>query len=236
MARRVHSEAIPLQRAFEGNNGEKYLFGWAIIFDTADAHGTVMTKKFVEGNLERLKKYPAVRFMHKVPLGQIEFHKTVTDPETGRQIKTYINEHGFHVLVRVYDGQRELWNTMNQGSFGFSWAAVPSKTAQICPSDGACFTSLEDGKLFEISVVDSPSHMDCVAHILRRSMEYRGRSFETMPSDYPETCTEMCSFLSCPYRVPENFGKICTQRWIPRQKRDSGVLYPMKRTLRSDRI
>lgn len=219
MSKKVYSEPIPIMRAFE-HEGEKYLYGYGVIFDSPDGHGTVMTRKFVENNLERLKKFPAVRFMHKDPLGQIVWDKGVSDPETGRQIRTFLDDHGFHILVRVYDEQAEKWNMIRNGHWGFSWSALPIKMGQVCFTNG-CFPSLESGKMWEISVVDSPSHMSCEAHVLKRSLEFQKRNLQDEWKDrYPEKCSPECPFLSCPYRNPERYGKICMQRVIPPQKRD----------------
>jgi hypothetical protein len=32
---------------------------------------------------------------------------------------------------------------------------------------------------------------------------------------YPETCTDGCKFVTCPYRKEENYGLPCKQRWLP---------------------
>jgi hypothetical protein len=159
-------------RAFE-HDGERYLYGYGIIFDSPDGHGTVMTRKFVENNIERLRKFPAIRFMHQDPLGQI-----VWDEEVDGK-RTFIDNHGLHLLVRVYSDQDDKWRMINEGNWGFSWSANPTRMGQACFPDGKCYPSFEDGKMWEISVVDSPSHMDATTYILKRSLEWLGKPMQT---------------------------------------------------------
>jgi hypothetical protein len=163
-------------RAFE-HEGQRYLYGYGIIFDSPDGHGTVMTRQFVENNLERLREFPAVRWMHQEPLGQIVWDKEVNGK------RTFFDNHGLHLLVRVYSDKTDKWAMIQEGHWGFSWSANPTKMGQACFPDGKCYPSFEDGKMWEISVVDSPSHINCVAYVLQRSMAFVGKPARTTEVD-----------------------------------------------------
>jgi len=48
----------------------------------------------------------------------------------------------------------------------------------------------------------------------KQKMHLVTRSFE----DFPQICTEQCTYVTCPYRRPENYGQSCKQRTVPNEK------------------
>jgi len=164
MSNLQYSEAIPILRSFE-SEGKRYVYGYAAIFDSPDMLGTIITRQAVEDSLEHLKKFPAVRFMHRIPFGQIIF-----DGEVDGQ-KTFIDQHGFHVLCQIYDQYDKEWNMVKQGGWGFSYGFMPDAkggTGQKCLARNECYTAFVKGVLYEVSIVDAPAHRDAIAHTVQR--------------------------------------------------------------------
>jgi len=163
------SEPIPLLRSFE-SDGKRYVYGYAAIFDSPDFFGTTMTKGVVEDSLPHLRKFPAVRFMHREPFGQIVFDKDVDG------IKTFVGENGFHVLCEIYPEAETQWNMVTRGSWGFSYGFMPDVKGGGVDHEGR----FVKGVLYEVSVVDSPAHEDAVAYVMRRMIDgHKGGNFVT---------------------------------------------------------
>ena len=159
----IHSEPIPIMRSFE-SEGKKYVYGYAALFDSPDCYGTLCTKEIVESSWEHLQKFPAVRFMHREPLGQILFDESV------KGMSTFVDEHGFHVLVQVYDECVDEWGMITSGKWGFSYGLLPAPDGiqKKCLPNGSCYNAFVKGIFYEVSVVDTPAHSDAVAYVIRR--------------------------------------------------------------------
>jgi phage head maturation protease len=159
-----YTEPIPILRSFE-KDGQRYLYGYGAIFDSPDVFGTVMTRELVEHSVDvQLRNFPAIRFMHREPFGQIVF-----DEEIDGQ-RTFIDNHGFHILVRVYPAAGAKWNMVKNGGWGFSWGVLPEKDGveQRRLSDGKTYPAFVRGRLYEVSVVDAPAHPDAIAYVMER--------------------------------------------------------------------
>lgn len=174
---------IPIQRSFE-SDGHRYIYGYAAIFDSPDAYGTVISKQVVEKSLPRLKQYPSLRYMHKDPLGKIIFDMTVNG------VSTFIDEHGFHILGEINQACEKEWQMIKQGSFGFSYGMLPAQNGiQRKKFNGNVYDVFVDGELYEISVVDAPAHVDAKVNVITRSLTYYAnssepsRSFEQLHED-----------------------------------------------------
>jgi len=161
-------EPIPILRSFE-KDGKKYIYGYGAIFDSPDYFGTIMTRGVVDSSIDHLRKFPAIRFMHKKPLGQLVFDREVEG------LKTFVDQHGHHLLIEVYDGMEHEWNMIRKGGWGLSYGFMPARTGGIgrkCFEAGAfagkCFDSFEKGRIYEYSIVDSPAHPDAVAYVMTR--------------------------------------------------------------------
>lgn len=161
----IHSEAVPIFRSFQ-SDGAKYIHGYACLFNTPDKLGTTMTKECVEANIPRLRKFPAVRFMHRVAFGQIVFDQTINGQ------KTQVTEHGFHVLIKVYNSAEKEFSMVVNGKWGLSYGFLPAKDGieRVCPTPNNCYDAFVKGVLYEISLVDTPAHEDAVAYVIRRVM------------------------------------------------------------------
>jgi phage head maturation protease len=158
------SEPIPILRSFE-SDGKRYVYGYAAIFDSEDSYGTAMTREAVESSRDRLEKFPAVHFMHRVPFGQIIFDREVDGA------KTFIDDHGFHVLCRIYDECTSEWNMVKAGKWGFSYGFMPDAQGGIETrklANGHTVPSFVKGTFYEVSVVDAPAHSDAVAYVVSR--------------------------------------------------------------------
>ncbi len=157
-------ESIPIMRAFE-SDGKCYIYGYAAIFNSPDSFKTVMTRKVVQHSLDtQLGKYPAVRFMHEKPFGQIIFDREVNG------IRTKVDDVGFLTLIEVYDSCDAEFRMVQQGHWGLSWSMNPrdARVEYRKLADGKAYPHFVEGLIFEISVVDSPSHADAVAYVMQR--------------------------------------------------------------------
>jgi phage head maturation protease len=164
----AQSEPIPILRSFESNN-VKYIAGYAAIFDSEDSYGTAMTREAVESSRERLKSFPAVRFMHRVPFGQIDFENEIEFE--GKTYRTFVDNHGFHVLCRVYDQCENEFNMVKSGKWGFSYGFQPDAHGGIQTrrlANGHTCPAFVKGIIYEVSVVDTPSHADAAAYAVSR--------------------------------------------------------------------
>lgn len=158
------SEPIPILRSFE-SEGKRYVYGYAAIFDSEDSYGTTMTREAVESSLPHLQKFPAVRFMHRIPFGQIVFGKEVDGAST------FIDDYGFHVLCHIYDERTDEWNMVNAGKWGFSYGFQPATEGGMEMrklANGHMVPAFVKGTFFEVSVVDTPSQLDAVAYVINR--------------------------------------------------------------------
>ncbi len=191
-----YSEAIPILRSFE-NEGKRYIYGYACIFDSPDILGTVITREVVETSMAHLRKFPAVRFMHRTPFGQITFDEEVEG------VKTFIDSHGFHVLIRVYDQCTKEWSMVKNGRWGFSYGFMPAKDGiqRVCLTTNQCYDGFVKGTLYELSVVDSPAHSDAVAHAHERIQRMIGNGSSSLitnlrkyPASTPEQKSTMIGF------------------------------------------
>jgi len=185
------SEPIPILRSFE-SGGVKYVSGYAAIFDSEDSYGTAMAKEAVESSRERLQSFPAVRFMHRVPFGQIDFDNEVKFE--GKSYKTFIDDHGFHVLCRVYDQCENEWSMVKSGKWGFSYGFMPDVHGGIQTrklANGHTCPVFVKGTFYEVSVVDTPAHADAAAYVVSRMIhsdkgENVTKEAKTMPEDKKE--------------------------------------------------
>lgn len=143
---------IPITRAFEDKDGKKFIYGYCAIFDSSDNLGTTITRELVQRNIPRLKKYPSLRWMHKEPLGKVVFDVSVNG------VSTYTDEHGFHVLCKIFDACQKEFEMIKEGGFGFSYGLLPTRTQD---------NVFLEGVLYEISVVDSPAHPETEVHVIR---------------------------------------------------------------------
>jgi phage head maturation protease len=177
------SEPIPILRSFE-SDGIKYIAGYAAIFDSEDSYGTAMTREAVESSRDRLKSFPAVRFMHRIPFGQIDFDNTVEFE--GKTYKTFVDNHGFHVLCRVYDQCVNEWNMVKSGKWGFSYGFQPDEHDGIQTrklANGHTCPAFVKGIIYEVSVVDTPAHSDAVAYAVSRMIH--GDTEEKITNEEP---------------------------------------------------
>lgn len=175
----VHSRPIPIIRAFE-HEGKRYIYGYAGLFRVPDDFGTLLTKEVVLNSEQRLRRYPAVRFMHRTPLGQILWDEEV------QGVRTFVDDTGFHVLVRVYDGRDDEWNMIQNGGWGFSYGFMPDASGGTeikCIAENECYPAFVKGFLYEVSVVDSPAHMDAVAHVISRMLNGHKGEIMSVPQD-----------------------------------------------------
>jgi phage head maturation protease len=159
-----YTEPIPILRSFD-KDGTHYLYGYGAIFDSPDVFGTVMTRELVEHSIDiQLKKFPAIRWMHKEPFGQIVFDETVEG------VKTFVDNHGFHILVRVHPHMEAKWDMIKNGGWGFSWGVMPAKDGveQRKLADGKTYPCFVRGRMYELSVVDAPAHPDAKAYVMER--------------------------------------------------------------------
>jgi len=165
------STPIPIIRSFEKDE-KRYLYGYVGFWQIPDDFGTVLTPEIVESSLPRLRKFPAVRFMHRTPFGQIVFDRSVDG------IATKIDEHGFHVLVQVYKECEREWGMVKEGGWGFSYGLFPAPDGiqKKCFDNGKCYDAFVKGVLYEISVADTPAHIDAVAHVLRALNGHKGET------------------------------------------------------------
>lgn len=166
---------IPILRSFE-SDGNHYIYGYSAIFDSEDAMGTVMSKQLVDLNIPRLKKFPTVRFQHREPLGTIVFDQTVDG------IRTYTDQHGFHVLVKIYSTNEKEFRMIQEGKFGFSYGLIPTKTERQT-INGKNVEVFTEGTLYEISVVDSPAHPEAQIAVLR-GLNTNWQEFKSLVQQY----------------------------------------------------
>ena len=170
-----YTEPIPILRSFE-KDGQHYLYGYGAIFDSPDVFGTVMTRELVEDSINvQLRKFPAIRWMHKEPFGQIVFDEEIEG------VNTFVDSHGFHILVRIYPDANEKWNMVKKGGWGFSWGVMPAKDGGIEMrklADGKVYPCFVRGRMYEISVVDAPAHADAKAYVLQRLITANNNSQE----------------------------------------------------------
>jgi hypothetical protein len=168
-------------RAFE-YQGKRYIHGYGARFDTPDSHGTMMTRQVVEASLDVLRKFPAMRYMHQKPFAQILFNREIEG------IKTHVDNVGFYILAEVYPEAETEWNMVKKGGWGLSWSMAPqgAKTQVRQAADGNYYPHFVAGLIREISVVDAPSHIECVATTIERSLNnnpppktYTMQNFET---------------------------------------------------------
>jgi len=189
-----YSKPIAITRTLE-SKGKKYVYGYAAIFDSPDAHGTIMTKGLVESNLPRLRKYPALRLNHRIPLGQLVFDREVEG------IKTFVDEHGFHVLAQVYDKFEDEWRMIQKGGWGFSYGFMPSQhgaTKTVCVTPNECYKGFISGTLYEISVVDTPSHFGAKVHTIERMLtDKRQQVICTKTCEFGFSCANLNTFEQC---------------------------------------
>jgi len=167
MSKKTMSEPIPILRSFE-SDGKRYVYGYAAIFDSEDSLGTAMTRDAVETSLPRLQSFPAVHFMHRVPFGQIIFDREIDGA------KTFIDDHGFHVLCQIYDECTSEWNMVKAGKWGFSYGFMPDAQGGIETrklANGHTVPSFVKGTFYEVSVVDAPAHSDAIAYVINRMIQ-----------------------------------------------------------------
>jgi len=150
---------VPILRSFD-ENGIHYVYA-ELPFEP-DSFGTMLSQELVEDNLPRLKKFPTARFQHQQPIGIIDFENTVNG------YRTYIDDDGFHVLIKLFTTSEKEFQMISQGSYGLSYGLLPRKTEHqnVNGKDVEVFT---EGTLYEVSIVDSPA-LDSPLTILR-SME-----------------------------------------------------------------
>jgi phage head maturation protease len=162
-----HYTWIPIQRSLE-HEGKKYVYGYAAIFTSPDAFGTVMSRDVVEDSLPHLMKFPACRFMHREPFAQIVFDREV------KGVKTFIDQHGFHVLCEVYESKQTEWEMVQHGGWGFSFGFMPDPNTSGFEMrqtpDGQTLPHFAHGKIYEVSIVDVPAHAEAVAQTITRSL------------------------------------------------------------------
>jgi len=164
---------IPITRSME-KDGKHYVYGYSAIFDSPDSFGTIISKKVVEKSLTRLKQFPALRFMHREPLGQILFDYALDG------ISTFMDEHGFHILGEVFESCEKEWRMIREGGFGFSYGMLPAKDGiQTKTINGKEYDVFVDGTLYEISVVDTPAHPEAKLNVIERSMNFYGNKLST---------------------------------------------------------
>jgi phage head maturation protease len=190
------------------HEGKRYVYGYAVLFDSPDGHGTIATKEFVENNMQRLKKYPAVRFQHTIPLGQIDW-----EVDLGNGIQTRIDDHGFHVVARIYDERQEEYNMIKNGNWGWSFGSRPDGWGKRCIGD-KCYPSFEKGVIYEVSIVDSPSHIDSSAAVIERAMSNTFDVNELYQDvNFPSECSPSCQHRTCPFYKTPNFGRLCFHKF-----------------------
>lgn len=203
-------ELYPILRSFE-SEGKRYVYGYACIFDSPDVFGTVITKQLVEASLPHLRKFPAVRFMHKIPFGQIVFDQEV------KGIRTFIDQHGFHVLAEIYPQFEQEWNMIRRGGWGFSYGLMPAKNgiAKICLAPNECYDAFAKGTLYEVSVVDAPAHSEATAHAIQRSIPRQN-----------QICTHTSQFcFACANR---NENEVCRGfQLLPNEKLEKYIQKPL---------
>jgi phage head maturation protease len=188
------------------SNGEKYIHGYAAITNEPDFYGTIMTKQVIEQSIPHLRQFPAVRFMHKIPLGQIVFDEEVEG------ITTHIDNIGLYVLCQVYDGNEKEWRMVRNGKWGFSYGFMPDKeggTGQVCLDTNQCYTGFVKGIIYEISVVDAPAQEKAKAHTIERNLN---RSVSDDDKAYVESCKQLLRTTQDPQIRSVMLGEI--QRFL----------------------
>jgi len=85
-------------------------------------------------------------------------------------MNTFVDDHGFHVLVQVYDERVEEWGMITSGQWGFSYGLLPASDGiqKKCLPNGSCYNAFVKGIFYEVSVVDTPAHSDAVAYVIQR--------------------------------------------------------------------
>ena len=158
---------VPILRSFE-KDGERYVYGYGAIFDSPDELGTIITPTLVDENIPRLRRNPSLRFMHQSPLGRIQFDKTI-ELDDGTFVSTKSDEHGFHILAKVFKACEKEWSMIQEGGWGLSYALSP-RGLVVGRKDinGKSYESFEHGTLYEFSVVDSPAHTGAQAGAIVR--------------------------------------------------------------------
>lgn len=196
LSNKQQSEPIPILRSFE-SDGEKYVYGYTAIFDSEDSYGTAMTRDAVESSLPHLRNFPAVRFMHKIPFGQIVFDKEIENA------KTFVDDHGFHVLCRIYDQCENEWKMVKSGKWGFSYGFMPDQDGGVQTrklANGHTVPAFVKGIMYEVSVVDTPSHSDAVAYVVSRMIDgHEGRNEELEP----QRKAGLIGMIECAFRGSE---------------------------------
>lgn len=175
-----------ITRLVEGENNALYVFG-VIPFDEPDTYNTVLTRELIEANIPRLRKYPALRFMHHDPLGTIVFDRYITDPTSGKELKTEVRPDGFAVLSKVDDACTKERSLILNGHFGYSYGYSPDKPQPIRASvkDGVMRTHFTTGTVLELSIVDTPSNWTAETKTYVRIIQ--SDNGETPASQQPQT-------------------------------------------------
>jgi phage head maturation protease len=151
-------------RSFE-HEGKRYIHGYGVRFGTPDSHGTVMSREVVEHSIEKaLRKFPAIRYMHAKPFAQILFDTEING------VRTHVDNRGFYILAEVYPEAEAEWNMVRKGGWGLSWGmnAIGIVKEDRVAEDGKIYPTFVKGTIHEISVVDAPSHLECIAETFQR--------------------------------------------------------------------
>jgi len=190
---------FPITRSFDGKDGH-YVYG-ELPFEP-DSLGTMLSRDLVENNLERLKKFPSARFMHKEPVGKIDFENSING------YRTHVDENSFHVLIKIFDVCEKEFNIIREGSYGLSYGLIPTKTEhrRVNGKDVEVFT---EGTLYEVSIVDSPA-LDSPLTIVRSTNKitkvtkiFDGQNLYSAKIEHPSRLEPERKFTTIGYDVYE---------------------------------
>jgi len=139
-------------------DGEHYVYGELPFIP--DAFDTMLTRELVEANLGRLKNFPTARYMHKEPIGIIDFEHSING------YRTFIDDNAFHCLIKIFDVCEKEFKMISQGQYGLSYGLMPKRTEKR-RVNGKDVTAFVEGSFYEVSIVDSPAIEHTEVTILR---------------------------------------------------------------------
>jgi hypothetical protein len=137
------------------------IVGYGVVLNELDDFGTALSRELVESSIPLLRKYPAVRLMHKEPFGHIVFDETIEG------FQTHLDGEGFFVVAEIGANFEKEFSLIKRGGWGFSWGMFPSEPPVSKIVGGRRGLVFEKGRVYEISVVDVPAQSGASLTVLR---------------------------------------------------------------------